>query len=113
MLRTSVSKSSVISYSSSSEYPTLTLLLTPLSAQHAETVDNREQQFGLDKPILQPSATPRNRGLRIVAPKCGFEYPRPPSTYRVGTANTRPRREELGGPFRPLGNGAAAVGSQG
>jgi hypothetical protein len=38
-----VSKSSVISYSSSTEHPTLTPPLTPLRPQHAETVGNREQ----------------------------------------------------------------------
>ena len=45
----------------------LTPLLTPLSAQHAETAGNREQRIRLDKLILQPTATHGNRCRRIVA----------------------------------------------
>jgi hypothetical protein len=43
--------------------------LTPLSVQHAETTRNPQQENGLDKRILQRTATPRNRVRRIVAPK--------------------------------------------
>jgi hypothetical protein len=47
----------------------LTPLLTPLNVQYAETSSNHQQKNGLDKPILQRDATPRNGCRRIVAPE--------------------------------------------
>jgi hypothetical protein len=44
-------------------------VLTPLRAQQAETGGSRDQKIGLDEPILQRTATPRNGGRRIVALK--------------------------------------------
>ena len=50
----------------------LTPLLTPLSAQHAATAS---KENGLDKRLLQPTATSRNRCRRIVAPKVAGSSP--------------------------------------
>jgi hypothetical protein len=53
----------------------LTPLLTPPRAQLAAARATTSEEMGLDKPILQPQATPRNRCRRIVAPKVAGSSP--------------------------------------
>jgi hypothetical protein len=65
----------------------LTPHLTPLRAQHAETVGNRQQG---NRYRYADSATPRNRCRRIVAPKGAGSSPvGHPSTFRTGMRDKR------------------------
>src|SRR5215207_6796530 len=62
----------------------LTPLLTPLRAQHPETMATTSTEVGLSKPILQRTATPGNRFRRIVAPKvAGSSSVGYPSTFGI------------------------------
>src|SRR5215217_1197531 len=68
-------------------------LCKPLSGRNTQKQRaTASKEIGLNKPILQPIATPRNRCRRIVAPKVAGSSPvGHPSIYRIGKANPRKR----------------------
>jgi hypothetical protein len=52
----------------------LTPLLTPPRVQHAATARNREQRIGLDKRLMQHSATSGSECPRIVGPVAAVSF---------------------------------------